>query len=1115
MDVNGKIVVVTGKLKELSRKEAEAKLKALGATVSGSVSKKTDILFAGEKAGSKLSKATQLGITVLGEKDLVALFSGGETSASSPSFDAEASLADFCAAVDSVDWKSAKHEVIDALNAALFQRHAGSGEDDAHHHAANAVFDAGIARIATNTPHRTEVVSWGLSKDGAHFATGAWVGDDYHAGGSLAVWDVDSGACVNDLHVPGGAGWPDYPDCIQWTRDGLRVGLAFDTNGVGYVDPFAAGTVASSTYVTDGWSRPPGWCWSPDSSRVFVSCWGYQGSSLAGCIATPSVHKVAPVYMKPIDDETGDEPPFQPFKHVRWTTADVVVGYSNHQELYAVHAKTRTLLWDTKVQGPHVLSPDGTRFLHGEKSMTLVDTATGTALKTEKQPIADAYFYAPNGQKLLAAKKGEPCRLLDAETLSELAVLPFSVDPTKDYRSPDLEKVAWSPDSTSVVCMTTEGRIETWSTAPRADNNMSVDAGAYEGVFYGVGDTVIAASRERLLFIHAADGSTIAEHALFEFPPSDPEEHLLSFPDGDEWGYASRHFVVSQGEIDQRVHLSVGRRHAWPMSWLRMPRFQTLEPAVAAKPELFSEALRSRFAKAAPEPGKKTKAKKKKKSRLPFALEDDKSEQDLVDFALELLRASDDNTAGLYLCEIAIHEAMGGRFKEADVLIEGIGTTWYTTHALAHTAAYFARLGNVELAEKYVTRAKEGLDSIRVETGEENFERNGDFYAQVAGWVGAAEVALGKDGQPWLSEARAKATAEGAQPNHTMEVATALAFCGQWDVALPMAEKANRWPAKEMAWLAAEECKAAGDMSPLERMLKVASTGHWLLDFTVRACIELEQAKAAWELRQYFGGISVTEAEERILDALSAQEGPEALVALLTPELDRAVEEKKPTAVARYLSLLAKHAPELADKRTMEFLKNLKLTGLDARYGIPQFLTSMTDVLVRIDRTNLLAALLRANPPGSHWFRVLERVDPSEGLFEQAYEQAKAFVKPGRQGALVKALHGHPELYVGAFAEALEGAGRDRWNLEELADAVASLGDFEGAHRVRMRKPKAQRAALTNALARGALKRKHVSCGLAMLKELPNGWGTQGREYETMHQLVYSFWDGVPRTSSL
>ncbi|MBD1375817.1 NAD-dependent DNA ligase LigA [Erwinia aphidicola] len=69
----GKTVVLTGSLSILSRDEAKDRLVALGAKVSGSVSKKTDLVIAGEAAGSKLVKAQELGIEVIDEAEMIRL----------------------------------------------------------------------------------------------------------------------------------------------------------------------------------------------------------------------------------------------------------------------------------------------------------------------------------------------------------------------------------------------------------------------------------------------------------------------------------------------------------------------------------------------------------------------------------------------------------------------------------------------------------------------------------------------------------------------------------------------------------------------------------------------------------------------------------------------------------------------------------------------------------------------------------------------------------------------------------------------------------------------------------------------------------------------------------
>ena len=69
----GKTFVLTGTLPTLSREEATAKIEAAGGKVSGSVSKKTNFVLAGEEAGSKLEKANELGVKVITEDQFRAL----------------------------------------------------------------------------------------------------------------------------------------------------------------------------------------------------------------------------------------------------------------------------------------------------------------------------------------------------------------------------------------------------------------------------------------------------------------------------------------------------------------------------------------------------------------------------------------------------------------------------------------------------------------------------------------------------------------------------------------------------------------------------------------------------------------------------------------------------------------------------------------------------------------------------------------------------------------------------------------------------------------------------------------------------------------------------------
>src|ERR1700689_3401102 len=84
IDVDGKTVVLTGTFSDIERKDAEALLADLGARVTGSVSKKTDMVFAAADAGSKKATAESLGIAVYGEAELFALIGTPEAKPKKP-----------------------------------------------------------------------------------------------------------------------------------------------------------------------------------------------------------------------------------------------------------------------------------------------------------------------------------------------------------------------------------------------------------------------------------------------------------------------------------------------------------------------------------------------------------------------------------------------------------------------------------------------------------------------------------------------------------------------------------------------------------------------------------------------------------------------------------------------------------------------------------------------------------------------------------------------------------------------------------------------------------------------------------------------------------------------
>ncbi|MGH8879727.1 MAG: BRCT domain-containing protein, partial [Stackebrandtia sp.] len=307
MDVHGKSVVLTGNFLDFTRSEAAKRLTELGAQVKGSVSAKTDLVFAGEKAGSKADKALALGIPVHDEAALKAVLAGGPVEDASateaknppqpagfPSLAEDATAAEAEKLLRDADWNTFDTEAdLPGLRNALLDLENREGVTDAHRLATARLRKRGAPLRHPDGHQGDELSSHALSPDGRYLAVGSWTGDDYERGGTIQVWEVATGRCVNTLDgIAGGQGWPEFRHTLQWSADGRVLAGEFSISMIGKWDPFGdrVHPPLATVGVTaiSGANRPVGFALHPDGSRVFVHHGNWDvspGSGVWGCLA--------------------------------------------------------------------------------------------------------------------------------------------------------------------------------------------------------------------------------------------------------------------------------------------------------------------------------------------------------------------------------------------------------------------------------------------------------------------------------------------------------------------------------------------------------------------------------------------------------------------------------------------------------------------------------------------------------------------------------------------------------------------------------------------------------------------------------------------------------------
>ncbi|MDI1445587.1 BRCT domain-containing protein [Polyangium sp. 6x1] len=1123
LDVRGKTVVLTGTFSKLKRAEAEKQLAALGAKIGSSVGKSTHILFAGEKAGSKIDAAGRLGITVLGEDELMALLAGpskkGAASKQAPSkqvasafaaLDPKAPGAALAAAIEALPWDDFDADRdLPALREVLCAHEAAHGITAAHQAATARL----RPRATLQHAHGHDVeVSWSeLSPDGRFLATGSWTGDDYDLGGVLQIWDVRAARCVNMMRVRGGVGWPDHGDCIQWRPDGKRVGLAFDTNGVGSFDPFGkSGEPESCAYVTDGWNRPPSWGWSANNRDVYVACWG---PNLAlGAIVPLIGRRPAPRWCQSAGrsdpNDPSSEPRLRPLGNIDGSHPDRFVGESEGQ-VVALDAKTGKVLWEQKAHAPVAFSPDGSEFAMHPAGLVYYDAATG--LPNGKVPMhvgAESLLYSRDGSRLAAIV--QPENRWGAEPgifIYDRGTYRYSLD-VPAPRTDETYGFAWRPDGRAAV-ITVRGRLQVWELGDAPTRVLDI-AGPKGGVAYGDG-VLVSFTSKGLLFLRDHDGAEIGrfrpavessgDNPLaqgeddygcdFTFPPAFPldrERVAAALPEGVVIGPVDA--SASVAEIDGKIAWVLDRKWAWPWRWGEAKVWPDV--AAAAADPAAPAAFKRKFGKKGKPP-----ARTKKVNWPPPG----GSIEDVAALVGESVKAIDNgHIRDDYQQRFAERVMVLGFFDRAAAVLDGTDGwprwhhPWHSACARAETVvgALAWRKSEAPLTGAQTKTLRRWLgEAEKLLTKKEAKERSASPPRAMigAGWVLLGESARGDE---LLASAIATVDPEVNAGENRRVVAEALTAVGRIREAIDMiasGEEKPSWTETRPVFSVICPRASAAELKYLVSRMKEreAHNEFELLERGLSRLIALKEWDAAVAWLSEFDGLSTRVSRIELAAAMAAAGEPARAEAAMAKELVPKYESS-----AEYLLGLARVAPERANKHLEAILKKAPKLRDESR-DFPRHLAAAAATLGRLD---IAAKLEKSAPNVLDAFEVragvLGALDPShpewKAWFTRARELEPDHRKLAQRMATLAFRGGLADESVAFLDQAIEmarGEGYPDIALQDVSAVMVAAGDLAGAHRAFMSISKGMRSHRNGPILSATMERGLWAATVDLLRQMP------------------------------
>ncbi len=512
------------------------------------------------------------------------------------------------------NWQAFSVEIDSEKLIALLEKiEQEKGITEIHHFCSEQLKNKGALKLTHRFGHITDMVAFGLSKDGNYLATGSWVGENYDEGGELMIWDVRSGRCVNNLdNVNGGVGWPEYPNCIQWSNDGNQLGLVINTNGVASVLPFADAYEEQATfYETDGWSRPPQWCWHPEDKALFIACWA-RDVQLPGVVA-PLEKGVLPLN-KPYgfsqktnleiftqeeiegsdNNYNGDAiSPLTNYKNPAWSSKGFLFGCDNNYA-FTLNPQTRSLETIIKnIGGNSVWSPDGDYFLNVHDKEIDVYDSTGNLLQNinvgialigdvlnassednvdsllevsvgddgtptllfGRTPVADIdkVYWHPNAELNLfaVAVLGEFGYLAFYQNFELLGIVKTNIFSIGMWQLGDALPFAFSPDGKFAASLSDDRKVKIWEISSEISlKNEFAVFDSCKGILFGAHERLIAIHDTELYFYNAFSGEAINHYStLFDGGEAPSTAHSPLGKYGSNFDLNPYFPISNEGEI--------------------------------------------------------------------------------------------------------------------------------------------------------------------------------------------------------------------------------------------------------------------------------------------------------------------------------------------------------------------------------------------------------------------------------------------------------------------------------------------------------------------------------------------------------------------------------------